>query len=285
MKRLYLLYAIILAVLISFSGCAGQGYIFPKELQDTKILVENARYKSRDLKCPEAYYEVLKLWEETLDAYENPCEAEKSWMDIARVVREKVGALCPKPPKIYAAKDEKLPQRPVSADSDGDGVPDSIDKCPGTPPNVEVDSYGCPKLKDSDGDGVPDLADRCPRTPQCAKVDASGCWICDDVNFDFNKWDIKPQFTEELNKLAECLKDVPYVEVNLEGHADIIGTDEYNQRLSEKRAGSVKEFLVKRGVQEKRLLPKGFGKKRPVASNKTEEGRAKNRRVEIKPIY
>jgi len=167
-------------------------------------------------------------------------------------------------------------------DSDGDGVPDNKDQCPGTPKGVEVDVNGCPL--DSDGDGVPDYQDQCPETPMGAKVDKRGCWVIEGVKFDFNKWIIKPAYTPVLDEVMTVLKKNPDLKLEIQGHTDNIGTAQYNQRLSEKRASAVMKYLVQKGIEKKRLSTIGYGLKRPIASNATPEGRARNRRAELRPI-
>jgi len=106
--------------------------------------------------------------------------------------------------------------------------------------------------------------------------------ILDNVLFDFDKTAVKPDGTKILDRLIVFLKENSDKKVDLEGHTDSVGTDQYNQNLSERRAAAVKEYLTKRGVDTSRITTKGFGESKPIADNKTAEGRAKNRRVEIK---
>jgi len=102
------------------------------------------------------------------------------------------------------------------------------------------------------------------------------------VNFDFDKSSIRKADVAKLQKVIEFLKKHPHSKVKLEGHTDSIGTEEYNQKLSERRAKSVRKYLTKEGaVNGKMISTIGYGKTRPIASNDTEEGRAQNRRVEI----
>jgi len=167
-------------------------------------------------------------------------------------------------------------------DTDGDGVPDYKDKCPGTPAGVAVDAMGCPK--DADGDGVPDYKDKCPKTPKGAKVNTAGCWILKGVWFDTDKADIKPGMEATIIEAVQVLKQNPGLKVQIQGHTDNIGNASYNQKLSEKRAESVRQFFLKNGIAADRLSATGYGLTQPVATNDTEEGRAQNRRVQIKPI-
>jgi OOP family OmpA-OmpF porin len=105
-----------------------------------------------------------------------------------------------------------------------------------------------------------------------------------DVLFDFDKSVIKPAGKERLDDLAAKVKAINLEVVIAIGHTDSIGSDAYNQKLSVRRAESVKAYLVSKGVEPNRVYTEGKGEKQPVASNKTKDGRAKNRRVEIEVI-
>lgn len=184
-------------------------------------------------------------------------------------------------------------------DSDGDGVPDASDRCPGTPRNVPVDDKGCPL--DSDGDGVYDNMDRCPDTGTGVKVDQFGCpmptatksaivtaegtWIYKGIHFDNNSAALKASSYPVLGEIVEGMKQQPELKVEIQGHTDISGTHAYNMSLSQRRADAVKAYLVSKGIAAERMITKGYGPDRPIATNKTGEGRADNRRVEFKPTY
>jgi OOP family OmpA-OmpF porin len=103
------------------------------------------------------------------------------------------------------------------------------------------------------------------------------------VNFDFNSSDIRPEARPVLDQAADILKANPGVDVRVEGHTDSVGSPEYNQALSVRRAESVFRYLVNRGVDPERFRVEGFGESRPIASNDTDAGRAQNRRVELIP--
>ncbi len=184
---------------------------------------------------------------------------------------------CPNTPKGV-----KVDAKGCPLDTDGDGVPDYQDKCPGTPGGLAVDNKGCPL--DSDGDGVLDHEDQCPGTPKGAKVNAQGCWILGGVVFDTGKSNIKSSFFPELDAITTTLNNNPVVKVEIQGHTDSVGRASYNMKLSESRAKAVMNYLVDKGIDPKRLSAKGFGLTRPIANNDTPEGRARNRRVELKPI-
>ncbi len=170
----------------------------------------------------------------------------------------------------------------IIKDSDNDGVPDDRDKCPDTPPGVEVDSDGCPL--DTDGDGVPDYLDKCPGTPIGAKVNPMGCWVLGDLLFDFDKSDIKPSGYAELDNVVNILNKNSNLKVDIQGHTDSKGSDEYNQALSMRRAESVKAYFVGKGISADRMKCEGYGESMPAASNETEFGRSLNRRVQLMPI-
>lgn len=170
-------------------------------------------------------------------------------------------------------------------DSDGDGVPDHVDVCPGTPVGQSVDELGCPVVLDADGDGVEDDEDRCANTPQGAKTDERGCWVIEGLSFDSGKTMIKSDYLPLLNDVVGVLMANHSVHVTIEGYTDSQGSEEGNQSISEARAKSVYDYFISKGVDADRLDYKGFGEKNPVADNATAEGRKKNRRVELRPMY
>jgi OOP family OmpA-OmpF porin len=140
---------------------------------------------------------------------------------------------------------------------------------------------------DSDGDGVCDEIDVCPGTPKGVQVDERGCWTLEQTYlFDFDKSEVKPVFYPMLDHIAKIMKDNPKMTIQLEGHTDSVGTDKYNQGLSERRANAVKKALIERTMADaERLKAIGYGESKPIMTNKTKEGRAKNRRVDLKPIW
>ena len=148
----------------------------------------------------------------------------------------------------------------------------------GPPPPVVVKQRA---ITDLDGDGVDDRFDRCPKTPRGARVDDRGCWVIEDYVFDTNSAQIRPEHIEQLQAVLNLLRQNQSLRIRLDGHTDNTGTAEYNFDLAEQRAESVRAFLVKGGIQADRIKVRGFGPRRPIASNTTAEGRQKNRRVEI----
>ncbi|MFD0727156.1 OmpA family protein [Lysobacter brunescens] len=106
----------------------------------------------------------------------------------------------------------------------------------------------------------------------------------DAVTFDFNSASLKSQFRPALDGVAATLADYPQTVIEISGHTDAVGSDAYNQRLSEERAGSVANYLVGKGLVRERFEVVGMGERYPIASNETEDGRARNRRVEIRVL-
>jgi OOP family OmpA-OmpF porin len=102
------------------------------------------------------------------------------------------------------------------------------------------------------------------------------------VLFDFDKSTVKPEAGAILDRLVAFMNENKDKKANLSGHTDSVGTEAYNQALSERRVGAVRDYVVKKGVDSGRVSGQGFGESKPIADNKTKEGRAKNRRVEIK---
>ena len=174
-------------------------------------------------------------------------------------------------------------------DSDGDGVANNVDSC------VEIagpsENNGCP-WPDSDGDTVLDKDDKCPNV--AGLVSNEGCpqpskAIMEELNavgakvpFQLNKADLGVLVTTVLDIVAGIMEKYPNTNFIIEGHTDTSGPKVFNQNLSEKRASSVKEYLVKKGISADRLSTVGYGEDRPSTSNKTRKGRVSNRRVEFK---
>jgi OOP family OmpA-OmpF porin len=142
-----------------------------------------------------------------------------------------------------------------------------------------VDATGCEL--DNDKDRVVNRLDKCPTTPAGDKVDAVGCSLSMalEVQFDTGKATIKPESNGKLDEFVQFLKDVPSANGELEGHTDNVGKKASNQSLSQRRAEAVKAYVVGKGIDAARLTAKGYGDTKPVADNKTVDGRAANRRV------
>ena len=154
-------------------------------------------------------------------------------------------------------------------DEDGDGVPDSRDKCPGTPKGVPVDANGCPPVPVAVVEEV--------------VVVKEETIVIRDVHFEFDSAKLTAADKTKLDTIVTRLKqEAPTAQLRVSGHTDSVGKDAYNQKLSEKRAHSVTEYLISSGIPRSSFVSVvGAGESHPLADNKTAEGRALNRRVEI----
>jgi OmpA-OmpF porin, OOP family len=132
---------------------------------------------------------------------------------------------------------------------------------------------------DGDKDGVNDCDDLCPTTLPGVPVSIKGCWIV-DVKFDFDKYDIKPQYFANLDNTAQKIKEHPEKQIEVQGHTDNVGSFQYNQKLSERRADAVKKYLIE-GSGRTDITSRGFSFSHPIDTNETEAGRANNRRVQL----
>lgn len=174
------------------------------------------------------------------------------------------------------------------ADTDKDGIKDIEDKCPTQPGPVE--NGGCP-YADSDGDGVIDLEDKCPKTPGvrenfgCPPITQEEKEVLkrafDNLEFNTGKSTIRTSSYPSLNELAELLKSKPEYKLLIEGHTDNVGKRTSNITLSKNRSNAVMKYLVGKGVPSTRFIVKWYGPDKPIADNSTEEGRQRNRRVEM----
>jgi OOP family OmpA-OmpF porin len=179
-----------------------------------------------------------------------------------------------------------------AVDTDADGIFDSVDQCPGTPPGTPVNTNGCPVAStgtDTDGDGVPDVADRCPETKRGLTVDVAGCVVgqtmtLQGVKFHNNSAELTEDSRGILDGVARTLSSQKNLAVEIGGHTDAIGTEAFNLLLSQQRAESVRQYLIGRGIDSGRMTAQGYGEFQPVASNESEAGRESNRRVEFKII-
>jgi len=219
---------------------------------------------------------------------------------------------------IIGPKKEEIKAAPVvpavaPKDTDGDGITDDNDKCPTVPGVVKY--AGCP-VPDTDKDGIDDDNDKCPTVPGVARYQGCpipdtdkdgindeedkcptekglpenfGCPKLEDFKFDARKVqfvtgsaNLTKAAKAELDKGATILKEHPKVNISIEGHTDNTGTAAGNQKLSEKRAAAVKDYLAKQGISEDRMRTSGYGQNKPIADNKTAAGRALNRRVDFK---
>ncbi len=149
-----------------------------------------------------------------------------------------------------------------------------------------VNSAPTKHMVDSDGDGVNDDMDKCPNTPNGVKVNSLGCPVDQkvemkiNIQFDNGKAVIKPEFKDEIESIAKILESHTDLGAEVQGHTDNTGNAASNTKLSDERANAVKEYIISNyKVERMHLTAKGYGSKKPIASNKTAEGREQNRRV------
>jgi OOP family OmpA-OmpF porin len=183
----------------------------------------------------------------------------------------------PAPAPVAAKKIEEPVAKPAPA-------PVVVEPAPVVEKKAEVVEEPAKEVKDSDGDGVIDDNDKCPNTPVGAKVDARGCWVINGLQFESNKSVIKRQSYKELENVLVVMKKNPAMKLEIQGYTDNKGSADKNKVLSEKRAMAVKKYFESKGIKKDRLSAKGYGPDSPVATNDTAEGRAENRRVELKPV-
>lgn len=172
-------------------------------------------------------------------------------------------------------------------DGDGDGVVDALDRCPTTPAGRAVNAQGCEL--DSDGDGILDAADACPGTPAGTAVDDKGCALpnivsLEGVNFDNDEDVLRGDSLAILDAATATLKRNSSIKVEVAGHTDSRGTSDHNLDLSNRRAKAVMDYFIGHGIAAERLSAKGYGETQPIANNYLEEGRMKNRRVELRIV-
>jgi outer membrane protein OmpA-like peptidoglycan-associated protein len=185
-------------------------------------------------------------------------------------------------------------------DNDKDGVLDSVDHCPNDPEDVDKyeDADGCPDI-DNDKDGIPDLKDKCPNEPEALNgfEDTDGCpdekpkavkepdiprqQILRGLQFKSGSVEMTYGSYVYLDPIAQSLLEFTSVEIEIRAHTDGIGKYETNQRLSQLRAEAVRQYLISKGVEPNRIRAVGFGPSSPIADNRTADGRALNRRIEI----
>jgi OmpA-OmpF porin, OOP family len=175
-------------------------------------------------------------------------------------------------------------------DTDQDGIPDNEDKCPAKAGPKE--NSGCPD-EDRDGDTVVDRLDKCPdqfgappdgcpKRYTLVEVRREKIEIRQQVHFATAKFRVLTDSFPLLNQVVSAMNDFPRMKVSIEGHTDPVGGEASNMRLSQRRAEAVLDYLISKGISPDRLEAVGFGPTKPIASNKTASGRAKNRRTEFR---
>ncbi len=283
-------------------GCAGMevapdGIWYPRELPAAVRAVEAARQAGKDKECPDEFKAAEKMKNDAYAVYSS-CHT-KEGIAMANEAANRANALCPKkvtqPPAPPARTAPHAPTVSLSAS------PASIQQ--GQCTTLTWSSSNASSVSIDQGVGRVDLGGSrqvCPDSTTQYTIAAVGEGesrgasttvtvkpkVIDrltlHVNFDFDKATVRNADTAELQNAIDFVKKYSEHKVSIEGHTDSIGSETYNQRLSERRAAAVKEYLVKHGVTDgARIETAGHGESQPIADNSTEEGRFKNRRVEI----
>ena len=246
---------------------AGLGYIFPLRI---------GRYQF-GLRA-EAEYRVGDRFIERESDFEPDIAAPDTFKDV--IIN--VGLQLPLRRVPQQPKPEPAVAVVAPADSDGDGVLDDVDACPQTPQGVKVDNSGCALPP-------PPPPPPCKMPEPGERLSLDGCGTGDvleleGVNFEFDKDKLTPNAKTLLDQVAAELNDHPGIDIEIGGHTDSLGSDSYNQRLSASRAAAVMAYLGESGVESSRMSSKGYGEDVPIDTNETEDGRERNRRVELKIV-
>src|SRR3989304_1216440 len=306
-------YFFIIAALITLSffiGCAGKVFApknpymywyYPKELPEADRAVEAARQAGKDRECPAEFKAAEDLKNKAYEVYAE-CRTEEA-IAMAREATAKAKALCPTPPtcELTAApkeieQGESATLRLTTSGKVKSAVLDGTEvAATGGTKTVRPTSPTSYTAKVAGIGGsttcsvtvtvtLPPPPPPPPPPPAARVIDR----LTIHVNFDFDKSNIRKADEAELKKAIDFVRKYPGAKVELEGHTDIKGTEQYNQKLSERRAEAVRQYLITEGAVEKAMiLATGYGELRPIAPNKTQdgkdnpEGRAENRRVEI----
>jgi OmpA-OmpF porin, OOP family len=292
--RSLLTVGVTLLLVTAFVGCS-----YPKEVLDANAAIEAARQAGKDKQCPEEFAAAERLKNEAY-ALCRTCAREKA-ITVANDAINHANGLCPN--KVVEAQ-------PAPAPAPAPVAPAPTASLSASPSSLQAGQ--CATLTWSSTNATSASID-----PGVGKVDPNGSrQVCPDrtttyrmavtgeggsreasttvavaarvvdrltlhVNFDFNKATVRRPDDAELQKAIDFIKKYPGFQISLVGYTDSIGSDAYNQRLSERRADAVKEYLVKHGVDGARIQTSGRGKADPVADNATEKGRFQNRRVEV----
>ena len=298
-------------------GCGGREYAhkdpypyiyYHKELPEGDRAVEAARQAGKDRECPAEFKAAEDLMNRAYEEYVI-CHTEKA-IGMAREATAKAKALCTPPPTCSLTASpteiEKCDSATLRLTTSGQvqsavlegaeiaptGGTMTVNPASTTSYTAKVSGIGGSNTCSATVTVMAPPPPICPAPPICAEPPPPAARVIDrltiHVNFDFDKSDITKADEAELRKAINFLRKYPDSKVEVDGHTDSKGTEEYNQKLSERRAEAVKQYLINEGVVDKAMISaRGYGELRPIAPNKTKdgkddpEGRAENRRVEI----
>lgn len=237
-RRVLLLAAVCIVVLSFMAGCASvemkKGWgIIPKDLPDADRAIDSARQANRDYDCPAQFNEAESMRNNAYELYRQ-CDTYGA-QKLAREAKTLADTPCPPRPAAPAPP----------KDSDGDGVPDNMDRCPDTPQGIQVDEKGCP-------------------VPIKEKVS-----IELRVEFEFDSAVVKDIYHDHIQKVANFLKAYPETIAVIEGHTDSIGAEDYNLKLSQKRAENLVKHIADYGIDSARLKAMGYGESQPIMHSRS----------------
>jgi OOP family OmpA-OmpF porin len=308
-KRVFIVVIAVLSLSVMF-GCAGKEFApkdpymywyYPKEMPEADRAVEAARQAGKDRECPAEFKDAEDLKNRAYEVYA-ACHTDEA-IAMAKEATAKANALCPIPPtcELTAAPEEIEQGESVnlrlttsgkvkSAVLDGTEVAATGGTKTVSPTSTTsytakvVGPAGSTTCSVTVTVTLPPPPPPPPPAPKARVIDR----LTIHVNFDFDKSNIRKADEAELKKAIDFVRKYPDSKVELEGYTDSKGTEQYNQKLSERRAEAVKQYLIKEGAVDKAMISAtGYGESRPIAPNKTQdgkdnpEGRAENRRVEI----
>jgi len=291
-KRIFLLTVVALVTLTFLVGCGGKVYAprdgilyYPYELPEAAQAVENAQKAGKDKECPDEFQAAKNLMEDAYRTY-RACRTQEA-IEMAKKATAMAKALCPQPAACTLTASPKEIQKGQSSTL--------TFATSGTVKSAMLDGKEVPvtgATKTVNPAGTTTYTGECTgvggtRTASATvTVTAPPPKVLDKmtlrINFDFDKSVIREADEAELKKAVGFVRKYPNANVKIEGHTDSMGTDQYNEKLSEQRADAVQNYLIQKGaVQRANISTVGYGESRPIADNKTDEGRAENRRVDI----
>ena len=310
LKSLKPLHLVAVALLLAggLVGCTG----IPHELVTADQALADARRAGKDKQCPDEFKAAEKLINDA-HAMCATCHQDEAAI-VANRALAMVNGLCPGKPAAPEARPAAPPPAPAPAPAPPPPPPPRAAPAPTVSLSADSSSViagECTNLKWSSSNATSATID-----PGIGRVDPNGSRrVCPDrtteyrisatgdggtrdasttvtvnrvvdkltlhVNFDFNKAVVRKADEKELRRAVEFVGKYPGSKISLGGHTDSIGSEQYNQKLSERRAEAVKDYLAKQGVEASRIETRGYGKSKPIADNSTEKGRFENRRVEV----
>jgi OmpA-OmpF porin, OOP family len=295
-KRAFLLAVTALIALTFFVGCGGRVYApregspimyYHAELPEAAKAVEDAQKAGKDKECPDEFQAAKNLMEDAYRTYW-ACHTREA-IEMAKKATAMAQALCPLPAACTLTASPEDIQRGQSstltfatsgtvksAMLDGEAVPTTGATKTVNPTSTTTYTGECTGVGGTQRASATVTVTSPPPAPKVLDK------MTLRINFDFDKSVIREADEAELNKAVVFVRKYPDANVRLEGHTDSIGSEQYNQKLSERRAEAVMNYLIQKGAcQRANISAVGYGELRPIADNKTEEGRAENRRVDI----